>query len=50
MTPLTSSPERIMDRNDSCNMRALSTVIDVIDINASDFADVCKLKGQAAES
>jgi len=50
MTPLTSVSERIMDRNESCNMRALSTVIDVVDISASDFADVCKLKGQAAES
>ncbi len=50
MTPVTSVPERIMDRNDSCNMRALSPIKDVIEIKASDFADVCKLEGQAAES
>lgn len=50
MTPLTSSPEKFMDRNDSCNIRAVSTATDVIDMNVSDFADVCKLEGQAAES
>lgn len=50
VTPLTSVPERIMDRNDSSNMCALSPVIDIIEIKAADFADVCKLEGQAAES
>ncbi len=50
MAPLTSVPERTMDRNDSCSMRALSPVMDIIEIIAPAFADVCKLKGQAAES